>query len=248
MTQTQQHCSRPGELVAFLRGRLGADEESQLQSHLDDCSVCRGRLENAAADAKSWNEAGLFLKCEVEHPSTENSSDRHEEETQSSLRIRQVLSSLRPTDDPESLGRIGGYEVTGVVGAGGMGVVLKAHDRSLDRIVAIKIMSPHLASSGSARRRFAREAKAAAAVLHPNVIAIHSVTSDEDCPYLVMPYVPGASLQKRIDKQGPLPLKVRRSPQGLPPPMGKASFIATSSQQISCSKKVLNGLRLLILD
>jgi serine/threonine protein kinase len=105
------------------------------------------------------------------------------------------------------LGRIGGYEVTGVVGAGGMGVVLKAHDRSLDRIVAIKVMSPHLASSGSARRRFAREAKAAAAVLHPNVIAIHSVASEDANPFLVMPYVRGASLQKRIDSQGPLPLR-----------------------------------------
>ncbi len=118
-----------------------------------------------------------------------------------------VLDSLGPTDDPESLGRIGGYEVIGVVGAGGMGVVLKAHDRSLDRIVAIKVMAPHLASSGSARKRFAREAKAAAAVLHPNVIAIHSVASDDANPYLVMPFVRGASLQKRIDSQGPLPLK-----------------------------------------
>ncbi len=62
------------------------------------------------------------------------------------------------------------------------GVVLKAHDRSLDRIVAIKVMSPHLASNGSARKRFAREAKAAAAVLHPNVIAIHSVASEDAIP------------------------------------------------------------------
>ncbi len=88
-----------------------------------------------------------------------------------------------------------------------MGVVLKAHDRSLDRIVAIKVMSPHLASNGSARKRFAREAKAAAAVLHPNVIAIHSVASEDANPYLVMPFVRGTSLQKRIDSQGPLPLK-----------------------------------------
>ncbi len=85
--------------------------------------------------------------------------------------------------------------------------MLKAHDRSLDRIVAIKVMAPHLASSGSARKRFAREAKAAAAVLHPNVIAIHSVASEDANPYLVMPFVRGASLQKRIDSQGPLPLK-----------------------------------------
>ncbi len=75
-------------------------------------------------------------------------------------------------------------------------MVLKAHDRSLDRIVAIKVMAPHLASSGSARKRFAREAKAAAAVLHPNVIAIHSVASEDANPYLVMPFVRGASFTK----------------------------------------------------
>ena len=86
-----------------------------------------------------------------------------------------------------------------------MGVVLKAHDRSLDRVVAVKVMAPHLAASGSARQRFAREAKAAAAVLHPNVIAIQGVSNDQSLPYLVMPYVRGASLQKRLDAEGPLP-------------------------------------------
>jgi serine/threonine protein kinase len=88
-----------------------------------------------------------------------------------------------------------------------MGVVLKAVDKSLDRIVAIKVMAPHLATSGAARKRFAREAKAAAAVLHPNVIAIHSVSNDEVLPYLVMPYLRGTSLQKRLDGEGPLSLQ-----------------------------------------
>jgi serine/threonine protein kinase len=99
--------------------------------------------------------------------------------------------------------------VMGVVGAGGMGVVLKGFDRSLDRTVAIKVLAPHLASSGAARKRFAREAKAAAAVLHPNVIAIHGVSDGAETtmlPYLVMPYVRGSSLQARIDKNGPLAL------------------------------------------
>ena len=111
-----------------------------------------------------------------------------------------------PTDDPAMLGRLGGYEISGVVGAGGMGVVLKAIDKSLDRTVAIKVLAPHLAASGAARKRFAREAKAAAAVLHPNVIAIHSVSNDEALPYLVMPYLRGTSLQKRLDEEGPLSL------------------------------------------
>ncbi|TWU07799.1 protein kinase domain-containing protein [Stieleria varia] len=207
MTQTQQHCATPDHLLTFLRGQLSSKEESELQLHLNDCVVCRERLEDAAADADAWNEAKQFFGSGALRESSEDSEGRQEEAIKGSQRIHQVLDTLAPTDDPESLGRIGGYEVTGVVGAGGMGVVLKAQDRSLDRIVAVKVMSPHLASSGSARKRFAREAKAAAAVLHPNVIAIHSVASEDANPYLVMPYVRGASLQKRIDSQGPLPLK-----------------------------------------
>jgi Protein kinase domain len=207
MTQTQQYCSTPEQLDFFLRGQLSVHEESELQLHLNDCVLCRERLENAAADVSAWSEAKQFFGNGALYGTFEDSTSGHEEATQGELRIRQVLDALCPTDDPESLGRIGGYEVSGVVGAGGMGVVLKAHDRSLDRIVAIKVMSPHLSSSSSARKRFAREAKAAAAVLHPNVIAIHSVASEEANPFLVMPYVRGASLQKRIDSNGNLPLK-----------------------------------------
>ncbi|MFM2219955.1 MAG: Serine/threonine-protein kinase PknB [Planctomycetota bacterium] len=200
----QQTCN-PAWLDAFLKNELNESEEQMLTSHLDECSDCREELESRAAEQSVWREASNLLGGGILLSTAAISDIRSG--TVRSPQIELVLQQLAPTDDPESLGRIGGYEVTGVVGAGGMGVVLKAHDRSLDRIVAIKVMSPHLASSGSARRRFAREAKAAAAVLHPNVIAIHSVASEDVNPFLVMPYVRGASLQKRIDSQGPLPLK-----------------------------------------
>jgi len=190
-------------LDAFLQSELNVAEELQLTSHLDQCADCRKKLECLAANQETWQQASALLRRDT-YPDT----NRGSQEVVSSLpHVDFVLSQLAPTDDPGMLGRIGSYEVSGVVGAGGMGVVLKAHDRTLDRIVAIKVMSPHLASNGSARTRFAREAKAAAAVLHPNVIAIHGVDSDRSLPYLVMPYVRGASLQKRIDTQGPLPLK-----------------------------------------
>ena len=104
------------------------------------------------------------------------------------------------------LGRIDGYEISGVIGCGGMGAVLKGFDRSLNRVVAIKVMAPHLASSGAARLRFAREAQAAAAMTHDNVIDIYGVSEANGLPYLVMPYARGPSLQKRIDDRGPLPV------------------------------------------
>ena len=81
-----------------------------------------------------------------------------------------------------------------------MGIVFKAKDPSLDRYVAVKVLAPHLAVSPSARERFSREAKAAAAVLHPNVIPIHCVSSDDAIPYLVMAYIRGGSLQKRLQR------------------------------------------------
>ncbi len=72
--------------------------------------------------------------------------------------------------------------------------------------MAIKVLAPHLAVSGAARRRFAREARAAAAVVHENVMAIHAVAEAHEPPYFVMPYVRGVSLEKRLNEQGPLGL------------------------------------------
>ena len=120
------------------------------------------------------------------------------------VRVDAVVECLGPTDDPRMLGRFGGYEISGVIGCGGMGVVLKGFDAALNRYVAIKVLAPHLAASGSARRRFAREAQAAAAVVHENVVAIHGVAEAGNLPYLVMPYVRGTSLEKRLNEHGPL--------------------------------------------
>src|SRR5260221_261352 len=74
---------------------------------------------------------------------------------------------------------------------------------SADREIPVGgLDAPHLATSAAARLRFAREARAAAAVVHENVIAIHAVSEANGLPYLVMPYVRGTSLQKRLDAQG----------------------------------------------
>src|SRR5437899_12585380 len=89
-----------------------------------------------------------------------------------------------------------------------MGIVLKAMDESLDRVVAIKVLSPHYAANATARKRFVREAKAVAAVTHEHVVTVHAVGDEsEPVPHIVMQYVSGISLQERLERNGPLELQ-----------------------------------------
>ncbi len=114
------------------------------------------------------------------------------------------LYFLQPADQPDLIGLLGPYQVQEVIGRGGMGVVLKAYEPALHRLVAIKVLAPALAGSATARRRFARETQAAAAVCHDHVVAVHGVSETDGLPYLVMQYIAGESLQERLDREGPL--------------------------------------------
>jgi WD40 repeat protein len=114
------------------------------------------------------------------------------------------LSFLAPPSRPGALGRLGHYEVLEVVGQGGMGVVLRARDTKLERVVAIKVLAAPLTASGTARQRFAREARAAAAVRDEHVIDIHDVCDDAAVPYIVMEYIDGCTLDALLRRGGPL--------------------------------------------
>ncbi len=197
----------PRRITAFLARQLDNAEQAALEAHLSKCATCHAQLGDQTAELELWDKASRYLRDDQAEPDPVFAELEDAAEHNHSLAVQQVLDALGPTDDPDMLGRLGNYEVSGVIGAGGMGIVLKALDKSLDRTVAIKVMAPHLATDGGARKRFAREAKAAAAVLHPNVLAIHSVsTGEQPLPYLVMPYLRGTSLQKRLDREGPLPV------------------------------------------
>ena len=99
---------------------------------------------------------------------------------------------------------IGNFRLIEEIGHGGMGVVLRAHDKKLNRNVAIKVLAPHLAADAEAVQRFLREAQSAAAVRHDNVVTIHAVDEANGIPFLVMELINGESLQDRL-KRGPLP-------------------------------------------
>lgn len=206
----------------YLKDRLSNTEQAKFEEHLSVCVDCQNEIQNQAAQPELWEHAVAMLGRANEasvNPSAnplanpsilanplmpDAPSDEDRDDGFRSRQVQCVLESLAPTDDPEMLGRLDDYEIVGVVGVGGMGVVLKGYDRSLRRIVAIKIMAPHLAGSGSARTRFQREARAAAAITHDNVIDIYGVSEANGLPYLVMPYARGPSLQQRIDEGGPL--------------------------------------------
>src|SRR5262245_54915916 len=119
---------------------------------------------------------------------------------------RAWLRFLEPSPREGALGRLGHYHTLEVLGQGAFGIVLKAFDEKLHRVVAIKLLAPPLAASGPARSRFVREARAAAAVRHEHVVDIHAV-EDQPLPYLVMEYVAGKTLQDKIDESGPLDVK-----------------------------------------
>jgi WD40 repeat protein len=113
------------------------------------------------------------------------------------------LGFLDPPARPDTLGRLGQYEILEVVGRGGMGIVLKAFDQVLHRVVAVKVLDPARAAGAEARKRFIREAQAAAAVTHDHVVTIHAV-HDGAVPYLVMQFVAGVSLEDKIRRAGAL--------------------------------------------
>ena len=218
----QRRACDPKLIDRLLTRELSGAEQAALESHLEVCSNCRDALDCMTADASWWREARDFLSGSgLSGSSSPRAADRdpamaaaaasedlaEQEPLHESLYGHNLKSFLAPTDDPRMLGRVGPYEIAGIIGSGGMGIVLKGFDAALNRYVAIKLLAPRLAASATARRRFAREAQAAAAVMHDNVMAIHSVAESQGLPYFVMPYARGASLEKRIQQTGPLSME-----------------------------------------
>ena len=204
-----------------------ADKHLDTVAHLEDCARCQSRLVELAADGDSWTAARDALRDSDVYQNRDDDQNLEDVVTRSlsgypvngSVIIavdselaedipvqadRVSLDFLSPASHPEMPGRVGQYDVERLIGTGGMGIVFKAFDSELHRPVAVKVLAPHLAHSGGARQRFAREAQSAAAVVHENVVPIHYVDTKGDLPFLVMQYVAGESLQARIDREGPL--------------------------------------------
>jgi serine/threonine protein kinase len=201
---TQPTCPDVRNLQALLEAGASGDEPDAVVRHLETCASCQQTLEFLSADSGSWEAIahGLGQPARREQALWQVVEQLKREEP--------VLADAGghpfqwPIDQPDWPGLVGPYEVQEVIGRGGMGVVLRAFDPALNRVVALKVLAPGLAGSPTARWRFVREARAAAAVRHEHVVTVHGVSEEGDLPFLVMQYVAGESLQARLDRGGPL--------------------------------------------
>jgi serine/threonine-protein kinase len=190
---------------------LPEDQENELADHLSQCAACQQELEELAAGTElsdlekilrqeaersrhGWAEVGLHAGLGLQRSSDDYVNSLADF----------AVDFLGPPATPQSLGRLGDIDIQEWIGNGSMGIVLKGFQQELNRPVAVKVLAPHLASSGAARKRFAREAQATAVIVHPNVMPILTVNSSGKLPYLVMPHVACESLQHRLDREGPL--------------------------------------------
>ena len=170
----------PDVLRAFALGRLPAAEASEVERHLAECEACGAALANVGDDtlvqlAKDAATKTLF------GPTTEPN----------------VVTV------PPELAEHPRYRIVGVLGRGGMGTVFRAEHRLMERQVALKVINRSLTADAKAVERFRREVKAAAKLVHPNIVTAYDAEQAGDLHFLVMEYIDGMSLDRLIAKQGP---------------------------------------------
>ncbi|HKA07816.1 MAG TPA: protein kinase [Gemmataceae bacterium] len=221
-------CPDPAVLRGLLDSSLPEPVQAEVVAHLDSCAHCQERLQDLAADGSGLLDTAKGAKSEVKPEETSAfwpALRRVEREIRSPAAAFSVtrtdtavvapptretdFSFLDPPEDPEHLGQIDRFKIVELVGRGGMGMVFRAFDACLQRTVALKTLEPQYARNELARSRFIREARAAAAVTHENVVTIHHVAcvEEKDLSYLVMQFVRGRSLQDRLDEGGALPVR-----------------------------------------
>ncbi|HVK13891.1 MAG TPA: serine/threonine-protein kinase [Gemmataceae bacterium] len=218
-------CLAPETLRKVIDSTLSSTAHAEAVAHLDSCSHCQIRLEQMGAGGSGFLDTALAARQDTP-PATGSAFwpalERIEREIRSSPdpeATAVALSAvgnripeyefLAPSDDPKALGKIERFRIDELVGRGGMGMVFKAFDEELQRPVAVKVLDPQYAKDKLAQGRFCREARSAAGLMHENVVTIHHVEtcSTSDLSYIVMQFVPGKSLQDRLDEGKPLPIR-----------------------------------------
>ncbi len=186
------HCGRNLRARDDLRGRLA------------QCPQCGGQVPVPASAADS--PAGAARTTVTASPAETQTAPTRPQPAVSAGAAAAFADLLAPPLLPGELGRLGPYRVLKLLGAGGMGLVFQAEDTQLKRSVALKVLKPDVAAGEGARRRFLREAQAAASLTHDHVITIYQVGEAGGIPFLAMPLLKGEPLEERLRRAGALPL------------------------------------------
>jgi serine/threonine protein kinase len=202
-----EDCPSEEELLAFARAQLESAAAEIVAQHVQGCGNCRQAI---AALRERHNTETRILQATEDDKSHATKSLIQDSPEDDWNEDRFDLRVFAPTLRDGALGRLGKYDVLSILGSGGMGVVFKAFDDELRRPVALKVLNRELSSSTTARRRFVREARAAAAVNHPNVVTIFGVETHNDLPFIVMECVSGISLREQLRRQRLEPLEALR--------------------------------------
>ena len=230
---TLSPCPLPAELEQFLLGCAAEDRWPEMEEHVQGCRACQQRMQSLSADdelvqaLRSPHPASLEGAPEgllgEARPELVNILVPHFKRianvldetilvgsgsTHSSAGVgAPSLSLVAAVPAAGSSGQLGRYEIRGVLGRGGMGTVLHAFDPLLNRSIAVKVLQAEWLAEPGMAERMVGEAQAAAAVEHDNIVSIYAVELWNGNPCIVMPLLPGVSLQQRLqDAAGPLPL------------------------------------------
>lgn len=163
------------------------------------------RLEAVPAVKRSAPPQGKPQLFNPNAPQAQPVEDREDDEGHARL-VSSVVKFLDPPMHPGELGSLGSYRVLSVLGAGGMGLVLKAEDTSLQRPVALKVLKPEFVHDNVLRTRFLREARMAASIKHDHIVTIYQVGQAKEIPFLAMELLDGESLEARMKREGVVPL------------------------------------------
>ncbi len=190
-------CLNEKELHAYHLGDLGGTALDDAADHLDHCAHCEAAIArfDCLTDALLGNlRAHLPAPCAHETISFEKAEDRAE-----------TRDPLPETRKHSRIGSPPGYEVLGVLGRGGMGVVYRARQVRLNRVVALKMVLAGPDATPEERSRFQFEAELIGQLTHPNIVQIHEAGQHEGQPFFALELVAGGTLAERLARGGPLP-------------------------------------------
>lgn len=205
--QTGGPCLSDAQIQFLLTSDSSQAEDDNITDHLGRCETCQQRIQHIVTKGEGWQD---WQKKMEEFPDDVglNTTDSGQfSEIGSEFSTTRLKKLLAPTENPRALGKLGRFEIEAIIGQGGTGIVFRAFDQSLNRNVAVKLLTPGFSHVAAVRNRFEREGRAIAAVRDPQVIEVYGVDEYDGLPYIVMQYVPDGSLQKRLDQEGQLPPK-----------------------------------------